>query len=89
MEVPALAPHKVLKVSAGSTAQWVTEAQTAMQCGAALARAHPKEPGAQGEVAEAAMEQVEEEPMPREAEARESTGVEAPSVAQATEAEAP
>ena len=79
MEVPTLAPHKALKVSASSTAQWVMEAQTAIQCGAALARVDPKELGAQGEATEAATEQAEEEePTPREAEARESAGAEAP-----------
>ncbi|XP_066316640.1 uncharacterized protein [Miscanthus floridulus] len=89
VEVPTLAQHKALKVSAGSTAQWVTEAQTAKQHGVASARADPKEPDAQGEAAEAAMEQAEEEPMPREAEDHESTGAKVPSVAQATEVKAP
>ncbi|XP_066316790.1 uncharacterized protein [Miscanthus floridulus] len=55
----------------------------------ALARANPKEPGAQGEVVEAAIEQAkEEEPTPHEAEARELARVEAPSVTKATKAEA-
>ncbi|XP_066314898.1 uncharacterized protein [Miscanthus floridulus] len=68
----------------------VTEAQTTIQRGVASARADPKEPNAQGEAAEAAMEQAEEEaPMPREAEARESARAKAPLVAEATEAEAP
>ncbi|XP_066373277.1 uncharacterized protein [Miscanthus floridulus] len=82
VEVPALAPHKVLKVSASSIAQG--------EHGAALAGADPKELDAQEEVAEAAMEQAEEEePMAREAEAHESAGAEAPLVTEATEAEAP
>ncbi|XP_066334478.1 golgin candidate 5-like [Miscanthus floridulus] len=90
MEVPALAPRKALKVSASSTAQWVMEAQTAIQRGMASARADPKEPDAQEEAAEVATEQAEEEePTPREAEAHESAGAEAPSVAEATEVEAP
>jgi len=74
-------------VSTGSTAQWVVEAQAAIQRGAASARADPKEPVAQGEATEVAMEQAEEEePMPCEAEAHESDEVEAPSVAEVTEA---
>ncbi|XP_066320445.1 uncharacterized protein [Miscanthus floridulus] len=90
VEVPVLAPRKALKVSASSTAQWVMEAQTTIQRGAASARADPKEPDAQEEAAEAAMEQAEEEePTPREAEARKSARAKAPSVAEATEAEAP
>ncbi|XP_066311447.1 uncharacterized protein [Miscanthus floridulus] len=90
MEVPALAPRKTLKVSASSTTQWVTEAQTTIQRGVASARADPKEPDAQGEAAEAAMEQAEEEaPTPREAKARKSARAEVPLVAEATEAEAP
>ena len=81
MEVPALAPRKALKVSASSTAQG--------ERGAASARADPKEPDAQEEAAEAAMEQAEEEePMPREAEARKSAGAKVPSIAKATEGEA-
>ena len=86
--MPALAPCKALKVSPSSIAQWVVEAQAAIQRGAASARADPKEPVAQGEATEAATEQAEkEEPMPREAEAHESDGAEAPSVAEATEVE--
>ena len=46
-EVPALAPRKSLKVSTSSTA---------IQHGAALVRVDPKEPVAQGEVAEAETE---------------------------------
>ncbi|XP_066364984.1 uncharacterized protein [Miscanthus floridulus] len=90
VEVPTLAPRKALKVSSGSTAQCVTEVQTAIQRGVASARADPKELGAQGEAVEVAMEQVEEEePTPREAEARKLAGAEAPLVTEATEAEAP
>ncbi|XP_066361355.1 uncharacterized protein [Miscanthus floridulus] len=91
-EVPALAPHKALKVSASSTAQWVMEAQAAIQHGAASARADPKKPVAQGEATEVATKQAEEEePTLYEAKARESDGAKAPSVAEATkgEAEAP
>ncbi|XP_066385034.1 induced stolen tip protein TUB8-like [Miscanthus floridulus] len=69
--------------------QWVVKAQAAIQRGAASARADPKEPVAQGEAAETATTQAgEEAPTPYEAEARESDGAEAPSVAEATEAEA-
>ncbi|XP_066354536.1 uncharacterized protein [Miscanthus floridulus] len=88
-EAPALAPRKALKVSTSSTAQWVVEAQAAIQRDAASARADPKESVAQGGAAEAATEQAEgEEPTPRKAEARESDEAEVPSVAEATEAEA-
>ena len=84
--MPALAPRKVLKVSTSSTAQWVVEAQAAIQRGAASARADPKEPVAQGEDTGAATEQAEEEePTPRVVEAHESDGAGAPSVAEATE----
>ena len=83
-----MAPHKALKVSTSSTAQWVVEAQAAMQRGAASARADPKEPIAQGEATGAATEQAEgEEPTPHEVEAHESDGAGAPSVAEATEVE--
>ncbi|XP_066311297.1 uncharacterized protein [Miscanthus floridulus] len=85
-EVPALAPLKSLKVSTGSAAQQVVEAQAAVQHGEASARADPRELVAQGEVTWVATEQAREEmPMPRVAEAHESDGVEAPSVAKATE----
>ena len=47
-----MAPLKALKVSPGSTAHWVAEAQAAIQCGAALVRADPKEPATQGGAAE-------------------------------------
>ena len=86
--MPALAPHKALKVSTSSTTQWVVEAQAAMQRGVASARTDPKEPVSQGEATGVAMEQAEEEePMPREVEAHESDGARAPSVAEATEVE--
>ena len=85
----ALAPCKVLKVSTSSTAQWVVEAQAAIQRGAVSARADLTEPVAQGEATEAATEQAEEEePMPREAEASGLDEAKAPSVVEATEAEA-
>ncbi|XP_066310934.1 uncharacterized protein [Miscanthus floridulus] len=91
-EVPALAPRKALKVSTSSTAQWVVEAQAAVQRGVAMARTNLKEPVAQGGATKAATRQAEEEePTPRGAEAHESDGAKAPSVAEATEgkAEAP
>ena len=84
--MPALAPCKALKVSTSSTAQWVVEVQAAIQCSVASARANPKEPVAQGEATEAATKQAkEEEPMPHEAEARESDEAKAPLVTEATE----
>ena len=43
-----------------STAQWVVEAQAAIQRGAASARTDPKEPVAEGEAAVAAKEQAGE-----------------------------
>ncbi|XP_066323861.1 uncharacterized protein [Miscanthus floridulus] len=89
VEVPALAPCKALKVSTSSPAQWVVEAQAAIERGAASARADPKESVTQGEVTEAAMKQVgEEAPMPHEAKARVSDEAEAPLVAEAIEGEA-
>ncbi|XP_066360875.1 fruit protein pKIWI501-like [Miscanthus floridulus] len=88
-EVPALVPRKALKVSTSSTAQWVVEAQAAIQHGTASARTDPKEPVAQGEATEVTTKQAgQEEPTPRVAEAHESDGAEAPSVAEATEGEA-
>ncbi|XP_066333290.1 uncharacterized protein [Miscanthus floridulus] len=88
-EVPVLAPHKALKVSTGSIAQGVVEAQSTIQRGAASARTNPKEPVAQGGATEAVTEQAEEEEsMPQEAEAHKSDGAEAPSVSEATEGEA-
>ncbi|XP_066333961.1 uncharacterized protein [Miscanthus floridulus] len=67
-EAPALAPLKALKVSTSSTARWVVDVQATLQRGAALARADPKEPVAQGEATEAATEQAGEE-VPRTFEA--------------------
>jgi len=43
VEVPALAPRKSLKVSTGSTAQRVVEAQATIPHGVASTRANPKE----------------------------------------------
>ncbi|XP_066347823.1 uncharacterized protein [Miscanthus floridulus] len=89
-EVPTLAPLKALKVSPGSSAHWVAEAQAAIQCGAASARADPKEPATQGGAAEATPTQAGEGALPPcEGEARESDGAEVPLVAEATEVEAP
>ncbi|XP_066374841.1 uncharacterized protein [Miscanthus floridulus] len=88
VEVPTLAPHKALKVSPSSTAHRVVEAQATIQRGATSASADPKEPVAQGEAAKAALTQAGEgAPMPHEAEAYESDGAKAPSVAEATEGE--
>ncbi|XP_066396504.1 cell wall mannoprotein PIR3-like [Miscanthus floridulus] len=85
-EVPALAPLKSLKVSTGSTAHQVVEAQAAVQRSGASARADPEELVAQGEVTGAATERAgEETPMPCEAKACKSDGAKAPSVAEATE----
>ena len=93
-----MAPLKALKASPGSFAHWVAEAQAAIQCGAASARADPKEPAAQGGATEATPTQTGVGVLPpREGEAHESDGVgvplvaEAPSVseAEATEAGAP
>ena len=88
--MPTLAPLKALKVNPGSTAHWVAEAQAAIQRGAESASADPKEPATQGGAAEATPTQTGEgAPLPCEAKARESDGAEAPSVAEATEVEAP
>ncbi|XP_066385189.1 uncharacterized protein [Miscanthus floridulus] len=88
-EAPALAPHKALKVSTSSTAQWVVEAQATIQHGTASTRANPKEPDDQGEATEAAMKQAgEEASTPCESEALEPDEVEAPSIAEATEGKA-
>ena len=85
-----MAPLKALKVSPSSTAHWVAEAQAAIHRGTASARADPKEPVAQGGATEATPKWMGEGvPPPQEAEARESDGAEAPSVAEATEVEAP
>ncbi|XP_066344293.1 uncharacterized protein [Miscanthus floridulus] len=87
-EVPTLVPLKSLKVSTGSTTHQAVEAQDAIQRGGASARADLKELVAQEEVTGAAMERAGEEmSTPREAEACESDGAEAPSVAEATEGE--
>ncbi|XP_066396518.1 uncharacterized protein [Miscanthus floridulus] len=87
-EAPALAPCKALKVSASSTAQWVMEAQAAIQRGVALARVDPKGLDAQGEATKAALQRAgDEAPTSLEAKARESDGAEAPSIAVATEGE--
>ena len=76
-------------MSTSSTAQWVVEAQAAIQRGAASVRADPKELVAQGEATEVAMEQVEEEgPTSHEAVAFEAGDDEAPMIAKATEGEA-
>jgi hypothetical protein len=77
--VLALAAFKALKV----------EAQAAIQCGAASARANKKEPVAQGEAAKVAPTQMGEgAPPPREVKARGSDGAKAPSIVEATEVEA-
>ena len=91
MEVPALAPHKALKVSASSTAQQAAEAQAAVQRGAASAGADLEGPVVQEEASGAATEQTKEEgPTPRVVEAHESDGAGAPPVAKAgSKAEAP
>ena len=72
-EAPALAPRKALKVGTSSTAQWVVEAQAAIQRGAVSARTDPKEPIAQGGATEAATKQAgEEEPRTSEAKVAEA-----------------
>ncbi|XP_066311027.1 uncharacterized protein [Miscanthus floridulus] len=88
--VLTLAPLKALKVSPGSTAHWVAEAQDAIQRSTVLARADPKETATQGGAAEVTPTRTGEgAPPPREGEARESDGAEVPLVAEATEVEAP
>ncbi|XP_066365511.1 uncharacterized protein [Miscanthus floridulus] len=88
-EAHALAPRKALKVSTSSPTQWVVEVQAAIERGAALARADPKEPVTQGEATEAAIKQAREEaPTPCEAEARALDEAKAPLVVEATEGEA-
>ena len=85
-----MAPLKVLKVNPGSTAHWVAEAQAALQRGAALARADLKEPATQGGAASASPTQTGEGAAPpRDGGAHELDGAEVPSVAEATEVEAP
>ena len=65
-------------MSTSSTAQWVVEAQAAIQRSAASAKADPKEPVTQGEATEAATKQAgEEAPTPREAGALKSGEAEA------------
>ncbi|XP_066374751.1 uncharacterized protein [Miscanthus floridulus] len=84
-EVPTLAPLKVLKVNPSSSTHWVAEAQAALQCGAASARADPKEPATQGGDARAAPTQVGEgAPPPHDGEAHGSDGAEVPLPAEAT-----
>ena len=56
MEAPPLAPRKVLKVSASSTARQVMGEQAAVQRGAVSAWADLEEPVAQEEAPGAAME---------------------------------
>ncbi|XP_066334355.1 uncharacterized protein [Miscanthus floridulus] len=90
VEVLSLAPLKVLKVSPGSSAYWVAEAQAALQRGAASARVDPKEPATQEEAAEATLTQTREGVLPpREGKAHESDGTGVPLVAEATEVEVP
>ena len=79
-----MAPLKALKVSPGSSAHWVVEAQAAIQHGAASVRVDPKEPATQGGAAEVAPTQTREGvPPPREGEAHESDGAGVPLVAEA------
>ena len=75
-------------MSTSSPAQWVVEAQAAIQCGVASARADPKEPVAQGDITEVATKRAgEEAPTSREAKAHESDEAKVPLVAEATEGE--
>ena len=87
-----MAPLKALKVSPGSSAHWVAEAQAAIQCGAASARADPKEPATQGGATEATPTKMGEGVLPPcEGEAHKSDGARVPLVAEApgvSEAEA-
>ena len=91
MEVPALAPRKALKVSAGPPAHQVAEAQTAVQPDAAPAGADLKRLVVLEEAPGAVTEQTKEEgPMPRIVEAHESGGAGVPPVAEVgSKAEAP
>ncbi|XP_066323700.1 uncharacterized protein [Miscanthus floridulus] len=90
VEVLSLAPLKALKVSPGSSAHWVAEAQAAIQRGVASVRADPKEPATQGGAAEVTSTQTGEGALPpREGRARESDGAKVPLVTEATEVEAP
>ncbi|XP_066309790.1 uncharacterized protein [Miscanthus floridulus] len=84
-ELP-LAPLKALKVSPGSSVHWVMEAQAAIQCDAASARADSKEPATQGGAAEATPTQTGEGvPPPCEGEAHESARARVPLAAEAPE----
>ncbi|XP_066382966.1 uncharacterized protein [Miscanthus floridulus] len=90
MEVPTLVPHKALKVNPSSTAHWVAEAQATLQPDAASARADQKELATQGGAAEVAPTQMGEGALPpHEGEAHEPDEGKVPSVAEATEVEAP
>ena len=90
MEVPTLAPLKVLKVNPGSTAHWVAEAQAALHRGTASARADPKEPAPLGGATEAALTQEGEvAPPPHDGEARGSDAAEVPLAAETTRTEVP
>ena len=86
-----MAPRKVLKVSASTTAQQAMEAQATVQRGAASDGADLEGLVAQEEAPGAAIEQTEEEgPMPCVVKAHESDGAGAPPVAEArSKAEAP
>ncbi|XP_066315476.1 uncharacterized protein [Miscanthus floridulus] len=84
-ELP-LAPLKVLKASPSSSTHWVVEAQAAIQHGAASARVDPKEPAAQGGVADAEATPTrtrEGAPLPHGGEAHKSDGADVPLVAEA------
>ncbi|XP_066317481.1 uncharacterized protein [Miscanthus floridulus] len=72
-----LAPLKALKASPSSSAHWVAEAQAAIQRGVASARVDPKEPVAQGGVAEAAPTRSDGAIVPFVAEAPGASGAEA------------
>ena len=85
-----MAPLKALKVSPGSAAHWVAEAQAALQRGAASVRADPKEPTTQGGATEAALTQEGEgAPPPYNGEAHGSDAAEVPLAAETTRIEVP
>ncbi|XP_066373536.1 uncharacterized protein [Miscanthus floridulus] len=89
-EVPSLAPLKALKANPGFTAHWVAEAHATLQRGAASVRVDPKEPATHRGAAESVLTRTGEgSSPPHEGEVHESDGAEAPSVAEATEVEAP
>ncbi|XP_066385100.1 uncharacterized protein [Miscanthus floridulus] len=89
-EVPNLAPLKVLKVTPGSIAHWVVEAQAALHRGAASARPDPKEPATQGGATEVALiEEGEAAPLPRDGEAYGSDAAEVPLAVETTGTEVP